>query len=98
MMGTKARSLAPLCNRSLEDLVPVSHFYRHLEAKLDLASSAIWSEPPIAGLRAPTRAEQGSGSTVHSPPTGSTRPMAALVQVLIATGRLIIVITRVTSR
>ena len=36
MMGTKVRSFAPLCNRSLEDLVPASNFYRHLEAKLDL--------------------------------------------------------------
>jgi transposase len=36
MMGTKARSFAPLCNRSLEDLVPGTNFYRHLEAKLDL--------------------------------------------------------------
>src|SRR5687767_6782554 len=37
MMGTKARSVAPLCNRSIEDLVPADNFYRHLEAKLDLA-------------------------------------------------------------
>ena len=36
MMGTKARSFAPLCNRSLEDLVPAENFYRHLEAELDL--------------------------------------------------------------
>ena len=36
MMGTKVRSFAPLCNCSLEDLVPASNFYRHLEAKLDL--------------------------------------------------------------
>ena len=36
MMGTKARSFAPLCNRSIEDLVPAENFYRHLEAKLDL--------------------------------------------------------------
>src|SRR5215216_2648819 len=36
MMGTKERTFAPLCNRSLEDLVPASHFHRHLEAKLDL--------------------------------------------------------------
>jgi hypothetical protein len=38
MMGTKLRAFAPLCNRSLEDLVPTSNFYRHLEAKLDLGS------------------------------------------------------------
>ena len=36
MMGTKARTFAPLCNRSIEDLVPAENFYRHLEAKLDL--------------------------------------------------------------
>src|SRR5215211_5651027 len=36
MMGTKARSFAPLCNRSIEDLVPAGNFYRHLETKLDL--------------------------------------------------------------
>jgi transposase len=35
-MGIKARSFAPLCNRSIEDLVPADNFYRHLEAKLDL--------------------------------------------------------------
>ena len=36
MMGTKERSFGPLCNRSLEELVPADNFYRHLEAKLDL--------------------------------------------------------------
>ena len=36
MMGTKERAFAPLCNRSVEDLVPADNFYRHLEAKLDL--------------------------------------------------------------
>ena len=36
MMGTKARAFAPLCNRSLEELVPADHFYRRLEAQLDL--------------------------------------------------------------
>src|SRR4051812_46225463 len=36
MLGTKERAFAPLCNRSLEELVPADHFYRHLEAKLDL--------------------------------------------------------------
>jgi len=37
MMGTKERSFAPLCNRSIEDLVPANNFYRYLEAKLDLS-------------------------------------------------------------
>ena len=36
MMGTKERAFAPLCNLSLEALVPADHFYRHLEAKLNL--------------------------------------------------------------
>jgi transposase len=36
MMGCKVRSFAPLCNRSIEDLVPAGNFYRRLEAKLDL--------------------------------------------------------------
>src|SRR5215210_7405054 len=36
MMGTKARVFAPLCNRSLVDLVPTDNFYRRLAAKLDL--------------------------------------------------------------
>ena len=35
-MGTKERAFAPLPPASLEDLVPPDHFYRHLEAKLDL--------------------------------------------------------------
>src|SRR5438093_3809497 len=37
MMGTKARSFAPLIHVSLEDLVPADHFYRHLERTLDLS-------------------------------------------------------------
>ena len=37
MMGSKDRAFAPLCNLSLEALVPRDHFYRHLDAKLDLA-------------------------------------------------------------
>ena len=37
MMGTKARAFAPLPPVSLEELVPADHFYRHLEATLDLA-------------------------------------------------------------
>jgi transposase len=36
MMGTKARVFAPLCNRSIEDLVPTGNFYRHLDTKLNL--------------------------------------------------------------
>jgi transposase len=36
MMGSKERAFGPLCQRSLETLVPTDHFYRHLDAKLDL--------------------------------------------------------------
>jgi transposase len=38
MMGTKTRTFAPLPhNVSLEDLVPGDHFYRRLQARLDLS-------------------------------------------------------------
>jgi len=37
MMGTKGRDFAPLVNVSLEDLVPATHFYRHVERTLDLS-------------------------------------------------------------
>ena len=47
MLGTKARVFAPLCNRSIEDLVPADKFYRHLEAKPTWASSATWSAQRI---------------------------------------------------
>jgi hypothetical protein len=36
-MGTKERAFAPLCNFSLETLVPADHCYRHVEARLDLS-------------------------------------------------------------
>jgi transposase len=36
MMGTKARAFSPLCNRSLETLVPTDQFYRHLHTTLEL--------------------------------------------------------------
>jgi transposase len=37
-MGTKTRSFSPLPDDlSLEDLVPEDHFYRRLEATLDLS-------------------------------------------------------------
>jgi transposase len=35
-MGSKERAFGSLCNRSLETLVPAEHFYRHLEAQLDI--------------------------------------------------------------
>src|SRR5258706_2910385 len=37
MMGSKQRHFASLINRSLDDLVPQDHFYRHLERTLDLS-------------------------------------------------------------
>jgi transposase len=37
MMGTKEPAFGPLCNLSLETLVPPDHFYRHLGSRLDLA-------------------------------------------------------------
>jgi hypothetical protein len=36
MPGIKQRVFVPLCNQSLETLVPPGHFYHHLEATLDL--------------------------------------------------------------
>jgi magnesium chelatase family protein len=41
MMGTKLRAFAPLCNRSLEDLVRAINFYRHLEVEVDIAQSGL---------------------------------------------------------
>jgi len=35
-MGFKGRAFGPLCNLSIGTLVPANHFYRHLDAKLDL--------------------------------------------------------------
>ncbi len=37
MMGSKERHFAPLIHISLEELVPVDHFYGHLERTLDLS-------------------------------------------------------------
>jgi transposase len=42
MLRVKARAFAPLCNLTVEDLVPADHFYRHLEARLDLAFVRPW--------------------------------------------------------
>src|SRR5215218_3435847 len=36
MMGLKERAFGPLPPLTLEDLVPLDHFYRHLERSLDL--------------------------------------------------------------
>jgi hypothetical protein len=34
MLRAKVRAFAPLCNLTVEDLVPTDQFYRHLEARL----------------------------------------------------------------
>jgi transposase len=50
MMGTKIRSFTPLPpDISLEDLVPEDHFYRCLEARLDLSFVRELVEPLYAG-------------------------------------------------
>src|SRR5262249_37953445 len=42
LLRVKEREFAPLCNLSIEDLVPADHFYRFLDAKLDLAFVRDW--------------------------------------------------------
>jgi len=50
MMGTKTRSFAPLPHDvSLEDLVPKDHFYRRLQARLDLSFVRELVAPLYAG-------------------------------------------------
>jgi transposase len=50
MMGTKIRSFSPLPrDLSLEDLVPTEHFYRRLEADLDLSFVRELVRPLYAG-------------------------------------------------
>ncbi len=50
MMGTKIRSFSPLPHHlSLEDLVPQEHFYRRLEARLDLSFVRELVAPLYAG-------------------------------------------------
>jgi hypothetical protein len=50
MMGSKQRSFAPLIKRSLEDLVPPDHFYRHLERTLDLSFVRQFVQETYAGV------------------------------------------------
>ncbi len=54
MMGSKQRSFAPLINRSLEDLVPPDHFYRHLERTLDLSFVRQFVQETSAGIGRPS--------------------------------------------
>ena len=37
MMGTKARVFTPITVVSLDELVPATHFYRHLDRVVDLS-------------------------------------------------------------
>ena len=49
MLGpTKLRRLDEPIAVSLEDLVPADHFYRHLEAKLDLSFVRDWTRELLA--------------------------------------------------
>src|SRR5437762_2343040 len=54
MMGSKQRHFAPLINVSLEDLVPVDHFYRHLEQSLDLSFVREFVQESYAGKGRPS--------------------------------------------
>ena len=54
MMGTKERSFAPLITRSLENLVPQDHFYRHLERTLDLSFVREFVHETYAGSGRPS--------------------------------------------
>ena len=58
MMGSKERSFAPLIHVSLEELVPLDHFYRHLERTLDLSCVREYVHPPTQ-------------STVHNEQAGT---------------------------
>jgi transposase len=48
MLRVKERAFAPLCNLSIEDLVPADHFYRHLDAQLDLSFVREWVKAAYA--------------------------------------------------
>lgn len=54
MMGKKERNFAPLSNVSLEALVPVDHFYRHLERTLDLSFVREFVQETYAGKGRPS--------------------------------------------
>jgi transposase len=48
MLRVKERAFAPLCNLSIEELVPVDHFYRQLDAQLDLSFVREWVKAAYA--------------------------------------------------
>jgi hypothetical protein len=52
MLGIKVRQVIPAPAVSLEELVPLDHFYRHLEQVLDLtfvAGGCKMAMPPMGG-------------------------------------------------
>jgi len=48
VLRVKEREFAPLCILSIEDLVPADHFYRFLDAKLDLSFVRGWVKDEYA--------------------------------------------------
>ena len=54
MMGTKARLFTPIAVASLEDLVPATHFYRHLDRVLDLSFVRDLVKGTYAGIGRPS--------------------------------------------
>jgi transposase len=54
MIGTKERRFAPLITVSVEQLVPLDHFYRHLERTLDLSFVREFVEKTYAGSGHPS--------------------------------------------
>jgi hypothetical protein len=63
MMGTKIRSFSPLPDDlSLEDLVPQDHFYRRLEATLDLSFVIDLVGPLYARAEGPPSTRSSSSS------------------------------------
>jgi hypothetical protein len=76
MMDTKIRNFAPLPRDAwLEDSVPEDHFYRRLEARLDLSfvrelveTRSLW--PIIGGVAS---CEEGSGKRCYPGPGSHAR-------------------------
>ena len=54
MMGSKQKHFAPLIHVSLEELVPVDHFYRLLEGSLDLSFVCEFVQETYAGKGHPS--------------------------------------------
>jgi transposase len=54
MMGQKARLFTPVSARSLDELVPANHFYRHLDRVLDLSFVRDLVEDSYAGSGRPS--------------------------------------------